>query len=271
MKIYEFRVIVPTRIDKYHVGNRYMNLEYVKSEAGGGEGIELVKNEKFTNEKESGQYTYKIFHIKSKIPAFIRWAVPDKYLHFHEESYNAYPHYDTNDFIPALGKDFILHVETQHIEYKNGMEFPENAVGLSEKELKQRKIYYIDIVDGNPQPSDKSQIMEGFSCPEAGITKLTGKPGSYNPDQVPEWTKNYDGDMICCVKVVRFHLKWWGIQTAVEEFVTKSVYPKIFVDSHRRLISTAKDWYNLSNEQILELEQNAAKEQKEGEGFVTDE
>ena len=46
MKIYEYRVIVPVNIDKYQIGNRYMNLQYVKDEAGAGEGIELVKNEK---------------------------------------------------------------------------------------------------------------------------------------------------------------------------------------------------------------------------------
>ncbi|KAK8833703.1 hypothetical protein M9Y10_024898 [Tritrichomonas musculus] len=272
MKIFEFRVIVPTRLDKYHIGNRYMNLEYVKSEAGGGEGIELVKNELFKNEKEEGRFTYKIFHIKSKIPAFIRWAVPDKYLHFHEKSWNAFPHYNTIDFIPALGDDFILNVESQHIAYTNGMDFPENALNLSDDELKQRNIWYLDIVDGDPQSSDKKLNMEGFCCPEAEInTKLAGKPGSWSCDKLPEWTKHYDGDMVCCIKVVKFQFKWWGLQKAVEELVTKSVYPRLFTESHRKLISTSKEWFPLSDDDILRLENEAAQKQKEGEGFITDE
>ncbi|KAK8838879.1 hypothetical protein M9Y10_032921 [Tritrichomonas musculus] len=271
MKIFEFRVIVPTRLDKYSIGNRYMNLEYVKSEAGGGEGIELVQNEKFKNDNEEGQYTYKIFHIKSKIPGFIRWAVPDKYLHFHEKSWNAYPHYNTHNFVPSLGDDFILKVESQHIEYRHGMKFPENALKLSEEELKKRKIWYLDIVDGDPKPSEENLIMEGFSCPEAGISELKGKDGSYDHSKVPEWTKHYNGDMVCCIKVVKFHFKWWGLQKAVEKFVTKSVYPKIFTDSHRKLISTSKDWFQLSYDDILRLEIEAADKQKEGEGFIKDE
>lgn len=124
MKIYEYRVIVPVNIKKYQIGNRYMNLQYVNDEAGGGEGIELVKNEKYSKENESGQYTYKIFHVKSKIPSFIRLALPEKYLHFNEESWNAFPHYYTVDFIPAMGYIFIINVESQHIPYKSGMEFP---------------------------------------------------------------------------------------------------------------------------------------------------
>lgn len=269
MKIYEYRVIVPVNIEKYHIGHRYMNLEYVKDESGNGEGIELVKNEKYTKGNESGQYTYKIFHVKSKIPSFIRWAIPDKYLHFHEESWNAFPHYYTVDFIPAMGDNFLLHVESQHIPYKSDMEFPENALNLPKEDLEKRKIYYCDIVDGLPH--DKKLDLEGFSCPEANITKLTGKSGSFKHDQVPEWTKNYKGDMICCIKVVKFHFHWGGLQKSVESMLTKKSYPKIFTESHRKLISTAKDWYHLTEDDILRLETEAQEKQDGGKEFEKDE
>lgn len=269
MKIYEYRVILPVNISKYHIGHRYMNLEYVKDEAGGGEGIELVKNEPYTNEKETGQYTYKIFHVKSKIPSFIRWAVPDKYLHFHEESWNAFPHYYTVDFIPAMGDKFLLHVESQHIPYKSGMKFPENALNLSNEDLSKRKIFYCDIVDGPKY--EKHMDLEGFSCPEANIDKLIGKKGSFNHENPPEWTKNYKGDMICCIKVVKFHFKWGGLQKTVESMLTKKEYPKIFTESHRKLIKTAKDWYNLNEDDLLRLENEAKEKQNGGEEFEKDE
>lgn len=269
MKIYEYRVIVPANIEKYHIGNRYMNLEYVKDEAGSGEGIELVKNEKYSKENESGQYTYKIFHVKSKIPSFIRWALPEKYLHFHEESWNAFPHYYTVDFIPAMGDNFILNVESQHIPYKSGMEFPENALNLSKDELDQRQIYYCDIVNGDQY--DGKYDLDGFSCEEAGITKLSGKKGSWKSDQVPEWTKNYKGDMICCIKVVKFHFKYYGLQGTVENMLTNKNYPKIFTESHRKLISSAKEWYNLTEENILNMEKQAKQKQNGGEEFEKDE
>ena len=272
MKIIEFRIVVPTKLENYNIGNRYMNLEYIREEKGGGEGIEIVKNEPFVNGNEKGQYTYKIFHVKSKLPGFIRWAVPDKYLHFHEESWNSYPHYVTKNRVPGMGKDFILDVESRHIEYKNGMNIPDNAIGLTEKELEIRKVVYLDIVDGEPEPEKPEHIMEGFVCPEAGIdTPLKGKKGSYKSSKIPRWTKKYDGDMIMCIKVVKFHFKWWGLQSAVEKFLMKTVYPKIFTESHRKIIASSGKWFNLTMDEITRMENQAHEDQREDDDFERDE
>lgn len=40
----------------------------------------------------SGQYTYKIYHLASKVPAFIRLLAPKGSLEVHEEAWNAYPY-----------------------------------------------------------------------------------------------------------------------------------------------------------------------------------
>lgn len=40
----------------------------------------------------SGQYTYKIYHLASKVPAFIRLLMPKGSLEIHEEAWNAYPY-----------------------------------------------------------------------------------------------------------------------------------------------------------------------------------
>lgn len=42
-------------------------------------------------------------------------------------------------------------------------------------------------------------------------------------------------------------------------------------DSHWKLISTSNDWFKLTNEDILRLEQEASDKQKDGEGFIKDE
>ena len=171
--------------------------------------------------------------------------------------------------IPAMGDNFLLHVESQHIPYKSGMKFPENALNLPKDDLEKRKIFYCDIVDGPIH--DKKLNLEGFSCPETNISKLVGKKGSYKHDQVPEWTKCYKGDMICCIKVVKFHFKWGGLQKSVESMLTKKEYPKIFTESHRKLISTAKDWYNLTEDDMLRLENEAKDKQNGGKDFERDE
>lgn len=304
MKIYEYRIIVPIAFAHYMVGQRFMSLEYVKSETGNGEGIEVVKSEQYdgTNSGktdirgEKGTHTEKIYHIKSKIPGFIRWAVPDKYLHFHETSYNAFPHFLTLYSVPGMGKDFDLRIESQHVKYEcnsNGTmkNFPNNATNLNSDELKKRKIVWCDIINGIPKKSDFS--LKGFKCEKANLDFNSPEftHGQSNSDQSssapeniyddneevaeddqssnkpPEWTTRYKGEMVCAIKVVKFHFKWLGLQTAVEKYITHSVYPKMFTDSHRRMIRSMNDWYELTMDDIYRLENETYAKQQETEKF----
>lgn len=79
----------------------YSVAEASKNNTGGGEGIEVLKNEPFTDypllggKYSSGQYTYKIYHLASKVPAFIRILLPKNSLEIHEEAWNAYPYCKT--------------------------------------------------------------------------------------------------------------------------------------------------------------------------------
>ena len=51
-------------LSQYHVGQLYSVAEASKNETGGGEGVEVLRNEPFTNEEMgSGQYTHKIYHL----------------------------------------------------------------------------------------------------------------------------------------------------------------------------------------------------------------
>lgn len=76
----------------------YSVAEASKDNTGGGEGIEVLKNEPFTNfpllggKYNAGQYTYKIYHLASKVPSFIRLLAPKGSLEIHEEAWNAYPY-----------------------------------------------------------------------------------------------------------------------------------------------------------------------------------
>lgn len=49
---------------KYQVGQLFSVAEASKNETGGGEGIEVLKNEPYEKEGEKGQYTHKIYHLK---------------------------------------------------------------------------------------------------------------------------------------------------------------------------------------------------------------
>lgn len=96
----------------------YSVAEASKDNTGGGEGIEVLKNEPFDNHPllggryNSGQYTYKIYHLASKVPAFIRLLAPKGSLEVHEEAWNAYPYCKTviTVFLPYFYSTVKLHV-----------------------------------------------------------------------------------------------------------------------------------------------------------------
>ena len=60
------RVVLPLTVEEYQVGQLYAVVEASKAETGGGDGVEVLKNEPFTDHPEfgSGQYTHKIYHLQ---------------------------------------------------------------------------------------------------------------------------------------------------------------------------------------------------------------
>ena len=99
--------------------------EASKNETGGGEGVEVIKNEPYDNvpllngKFTSGQYTYKIYHLASKVPGWVRAIAPKGSLEIHEEAWNAYPYCKTVLSNPGYMKDgFYIMVETYHIADK---------------------------------------------------------------------------------------------------------------------------------------------------------
>ena len=56
---------------QYHIAQLYSVAEASKNETGGGDGVEVVKNEPCNHDKMgSGQYTYKIFHLARYVIVF---------------------------------------------------------------------------------------------------------------------------------------------------------------------------------------------------------
>ncbi|KAB0406159.1 hypothetical protein E2I00_017762, partial [Balaenoptera physalus] len=110
----------------YQVGQLYSVAEASKNETGGGEGIEVLKNEPYEKDGEKGQYTHKIYHLKSKVPAFVRMIAP-------EGSLNEY-----------MKDDFFIKIETWH---KPDLGTLENVHGLDPNTWKTVEIVHIDIAD----------------------------------------------------------------------------------------------------------------------------
>jgi hypothetical protein len=265
MKITEYRIILPTAVAAYRIGNLYMVAKRTRETRGGGEGIEILVNEPYEKpDGERGQYTHKVLHFKSRIPSFIRWMIPDKYLHVEEKSHNGYPHYHTVYECAGMGDSLYCLVESQHLEYDKEAGCPDNVLGLSDEDIAIRQVVYLDIVNGLPKPDKPEWNLDGFVCPEAGIEQpLSAGSGKRDTTKPPEWVQQYSGPLMIAVKMAKLNFRWRGLQTAVESYAMSNAFWNIFLESNRVVMAAIKEWHTMTLDDIRGMEAQVQGEQAE--------
>ncbi|NP_001288595.1 phosphatidylinositol transfer protein beta isoform isoform 4 [Mus musculus] len=222
--IKEFRVVLPCSVQEYQVGQLYSVAEASKNETGGGEGIEVLKNEPYENDGEKGQYTHKIYHLKSKVPAFVRMIAPEGSLVFHEKAWNAYPYCRTIVTNEYMKDDFFIKIETWH----------KPDLGTLENDYK---------ADEDP----------------ALFHSVKTKRGPLGPNWKKELANTPDCPRMCAYKLVTIKFKWWGLQSKVENFIQKQE-KRIFTNLHRQLFCWIDKWIDLTMEDIRRMEDETQKE-----------
>jgi hypothetical protein len=209
-------------------------------------------------------------HNKSRLPAFLRLVVPDKYLVFHSKRWDAYPHERSEMSNPGLGDDFVMNVESRNIPYRSSDPFPDNLMNLNAEQLALRKIVWIDIVDSKPQPDKKLGSLRGFVCPEGGIaTPLTGAKKAKAADETkpPVWAQSYSGDMICAVRVSQFRFRWKGLQTVMEKNIS-AMSRTMTLDIQRKLVRSAGQWFRLTPDQGRDIERRLHEAMRAGAAAI---
>ncbi|XP_022901071.1 phosphatidylinositol transfer protein alpha isoform isoform X2 [Onthophagus taurus] len=254
MLIKEYRVTLPLTVEEYQVAQLYSVAEASKDNTGGGEGIEVLKNEPFTNypllggKYNAGQYTYKIYHLASKVPAFIRLLAPKGSLEIHEEAWNAYPYCKTVISNPPYMKgNFTITIESVH-ESDRGQ--TENVHELTGEKLKQREVVYIDIAN-DPITSNDYKADED---PKTYKSVKTGR----GPLDTPDW-KDKVNPVMTCYKLVTVEFKWFGLQNRVETFIQKSER-RLFTNFHRQVVCWMDKWHGLTMEDIRAIEDKTKEE-----------
>ncbi|KAI4878610.1 hypothetical protein NFI96_019046, partial [Prochilodus magdalenae] len=194
---------------KYQVGQLYSVAEASKNETGGGEGIEVLKNEPYEKDGEKGQYTHKIYHLKRR----------GMLTHIAER----------NEY---MKDDFFIKIETWH---KPDLGAIENVHKLDNSTWKSVEVVPIDI-------ADRDQVAHGVSSPfSVNVLKcylfslLDYKPdedpalfkstktgrGPLGPNWKKELVSNPESPRMCAYKLVTVKFKWWGLQNKVENFIHK--------------------------------------------------
>ncbi|VDN54607.1 unnamed protein product [Dracunculus medinensis] len=226
----EYRIILPLTLEEYNRAQLFAVAETSKNETGGGDGVEVIKQEPFTSstirsgETIYGVHTLKMFRSKSKSPLLFRKILPDKAFTLLEESWNAYPFCKTVITNPNYMKEnFFIIIETMHIADK----------GETENDI-------------TPETDPRSFISE-----------KTGR-GKLNKN----WSTTNTQPVMCCYKVVKIHCKIAGLQAPLENLCQKQ-YPRLFSKFNRELFCWMDKWYDLTLEDIRKLEEETMEQLKQ--------
>ncbi|XP_041094657.1 phosphatidylinositol transfer protein beta isoform-like [Polyodon spathula] len=208
----------------------YSVAEASKNNTGGGEGIEVLRNEPYEKEGEKGQYTHKIYHIHS----------------FDSSSWSSVV---TNEY---MKDDFFIKIETWH---KPDMGTQENVHGLPQESWEEVEVIPIDI-------ADRTQVNEydykADEDPALFRSEKTGR-GPLGPDWKINLGSHSDCPHMTAYKLVTVHFRWWGLQGRVEKFIHKQE-KRLFTNFHRQLFCWLDRWVDFSMEDIRRMEEETQKE-----------
>jgi len=247
MLITEFRVLLPLTVEEYQVGQLFSVAEASKNETGGGEGIEVLKNEPYKGnplcggQYDVGQYTLKMIHLQSKVPNFIRFLF-SKALDIQEEAWNAYPYCRTVITNPGYMKDnAFIKIETMHAQDAGTQE---NAHNLPPNLLEKRKVVFIDI-------ANNAVIKAGDYKPDEDPSKFQSVSTGRGP-LTEEWQRRVS-PLMCAYKLVTAEFKWFGLQSKVESFIMTQER-RLFTNFHRQVFCWIDRWHGMTMEDIRALE-----------------
>ncbi|XP_064425591.1 phosphatidylinositol transfer protein beta isoform [Latimeria chalumnae] len=250
--IKEYRILLPCSVEEYQVGQLYSVAEASKNNTGGGEGIEVLKNEPYETKDEKGQYTYKIYRLDSKAPSLLKMVVPVGSFVFHEKAWNAYPYCRTIITNEYMKDSFFIKIETWH---KPDMGTQENVHGLDSETWKEVEVVPIDVGD-RTQVSDSDYKED--EDPAIFKSVKTGR-GPLGPNWKTELANKEDVPRMCAYKLVTVKFQWWGLQTRVEKFIQKQE-KRLFTNFHRQLFCWIDRWVDLTMEDIRQMEDDTQKE-----------
>ncbi|XP_062238699.1 phosphatidylinositol transfer protein beta isoform-like isoform X1 [Platichthys flesus] len=250
--IKEYRVVLPCSVEEYQVAQLFSVAEASKNETGGGEGIEVLKNEPYEKDGEKGQYTHKIYHLKSRVPGLIRYLAPESAMVFHEKAWNAYPYCRTIVTNEYMKDNFFIKIETWH---KPDIGTQENVHGLDQATWDKVTVVPIDI-------ADNLKVEAADYKPDEDPTKFksvkTGR-GPLGPNWKRELGSQTDCPKMCAYKLVTVKFKWWGLQNKAENIIHDQE-KRIFTNFHRQVFCWIDKWVDLTMEDIRRMEAETQKE-----------
>ncbi|VDP83688.1 unnamed protein product [Echinostoma caproni] len=249
MLIKEYRICLPLTVEEYRIAQLYMIQKKSREESTGREsGVEIIKNEPYEDGPGGkGQYTFKIYHVGSHLPAWLRNILPPSALRVEEEAWNAYPYTRTIYRVPFVDK-LTLDIETHYFDDGGHQD---DVFKLSEEEKTARIVDFIDIVN---DPISRSEYK-----PEEDTTLYVSEATGRGPLKPTGSLTPLPKRIMCAYKLCRVEFRYWGMQKRVEQFIHDSALRKTMVRAHRQVWTWQDEWYGLTIEEIRRLEEETAR------------
>ncbi|KAM3873693.1 cytoplasmic phosphatidylinositol transfer protein 1b [Diretmus argenteus] len=243
MLMKEYRICMPLTVDEYRIGQLYMISKHSCEQSGGGEGVEVVRNEPDTHPKHGpGQLTEKRIYLNSKLPSWAKTFVP-RFFYVTEKAWNFYPYTITGpcayecmcvSFLPR----FSIRIETR-FENNNG----KNNNVFGDKPTPAESVSFLDILS-DPIPEKQYKESEDLSIWQSSKTGRGPLEKGWREDAQP---------IMCSYKRVQCSFEVYGIQGRTEEFIHKNIRDILLV-GHRQAVAWLDEWHGMSLEKVREYE-----------------
>ncbi|KRZ92612.1 Membrane-associated phosphatidylinositol transfer protein 3, partial [Trichinella sp. T8] len=256
MLIKEYRILLPMTVEEYRIAQLYMiqlfHNDHKKSREetkGAGSGVEIIVNEPYNDDEsgERGQYTFKIYHIGSHLPAWFRSILPESALRVVEEAWNAYPHTKTKFSCPFVEK-FSLEVETKYFDDAG---IQENVFNLTSSQLNDRIVDLMDIVNDSYPVQDYCKDED----PKLYKSTVTGR-GPLKESWIKDCQEN-GRPIMCAYKLCKVHFCYWGMQSKIEKFIHDYALRRVMLRAHRQAWAWQDEWCGLTIDDVRRLENEA--------------
>ncbi|XP_036451518.1 cytoplasmic phosphatidylinositol transfer protein 1b [Colossoma macropomum] len=243
MLLKEYRICMPLTVEEYKIGQLYMISKHSLEQSGGGDGVEVVRNEPDMHPQYGqGQVTEKRIYLSSKLPSWMRKFVP-MIFYVTEKAWNFYPYTVTEyscSFLPKLQ----VKIETR-FENDNGSN--ENVFG--DGPTPRDSVCFLDILS-DPIPDKHYKKTEDLS---SWVSKRTGRG-----PLVDGW-RNSARPIMCSYKRVQCSFEVYGFQSRTEEFIHRNIRDILLV-GHRQAVAWTDEWHGMSLEEVREFERKLQQE-----------
>ncbi|XP_048117048.1 cytoplasmic phosphatidylinositol transfer protein 1b isoform X2 [Alosa alosa] len=217
--------------------------KHSSEQSGGGEGVEVLRNEPDTHpEHGAGQVTEKRIYLTSKLPDWMRRFIP-RLFYVTETAWNFYP-YTITEYSCSFLPKFHIRIETK---FQNDNGESDNVFG--DNPTPKDNVCFLDILT-DPIPEKHYKKSEDLSCWESANTG--------RGPLVAGW-RNSSQPIMCSYKRVHCSFEVYGFQTRTEEFIHKTIRDILLV-GHRQAVAWLDEWHGMSLESVRQYEKDLQEE-----------